>query len=342
MGRFGWITSVLALASTGCFAQGKDSTRNQFIESYSQYFFVGPLLKKNNLDFDIVSADDPKKSYTFKANHAFSLGFNINLFDVNLGIVFPVPLETKSEQLFGRSDVKDFQLTAISRRWFADAYFQKYSGFYVQSPNVVIPVGQPSPQRPDLVTSNLGMSFAYVFNHEKFSLRAPYLFSERQKVSKGSFLLSYVLSSFTLAADSSLIPISKWLEWGRGASVHEARFTSLGIAPGYSYTLVLNKFFLNMTLVLGPAHYWVRYQDQARAALNDIRIDFYSLGRVGIGYNGDRFFSGLSVTSQSRNVTYERTTFQNSISTLRLVAGFRFKEEGLLKKKATDLIPVTF
>lgn len=334
--------SLILLASTYGIANEQDSTRDQFVESYSHYFFIGPLLKKNNLDFDLVSADDPKKSYNFKANHAFSLGFNINLFDVNLGIVFPVPLETKSEQLFGRSDVKDFQLTAISKRWFADVYFQKYNGFYVQSSDVAIPSGQPFPQRPDLVTNNSGMSFAYVFNHKKFSLRAPYLFSERQKISKGSFLFSYVLSSFTMAADSALIPAAKWMAWGDGARVNDVRFTSLGIAPGYSHTIVLDKFFLNVTLVLGPAHYWVRYQDETGVDRNDIRIDSYSLGRIGIGYNGDRFFGGLSITSQARNVTYESTTFQNSISTVRLVAGFRFLEEGLLKKKATDLIPSTF
>jgi hypothetical protein len=341
MGRTGLVVILILLLSLRSQANERDSTSANFIESYSQYFFFGPLIKKNNLDFDIISADDVKKSYTFKANHSYSAGFNMNLFDVNLGIVFAVPLATKSEQLFGSSDVSDLQLTAISRRWFADLYFQKYNGFYVQSPDVVVPVGQPFPQRPDLVTRNTGMSFAYIFNHNKFSLRAQYLFSERQRVSKGSFLLSYVLSSFTMQADSSLIPSSRWIDWGDGASVNEVRFTSLGLAPGYSHTFVLKKFFLNMTAVIGPAHYWVRYKEVANFAQNDIRIDFYSLGRVGIGYNGDRFFSGLSVTSQSRSLTYERTTFQSAISTVRIVAGFRFIEGGLLKKKATDLIPTS-
>lgn len=342
MGRTGLFIILVLLAFHETHANEADSTRGEFIESYSQYFFIGPLFKKNNLDFDIFSADDVKKSYTFRANHSFSLGFNVNLFDVNLGIVFAMPLETKSDLLYGASEVSDLQLTAISRRWFADVYFQRYDGFYVQSPDVVIPTGQPFPQRADLVTQNLGMSFAYVFNNNKFSLKAPYLFSERQKVSKGSFLLSSVLSSFTMAADSALIPSVRWKEWGPGASVNEVRFTSLGLAPGYSHTFVVKKFFLNMTLALGPAHYWVRYKEMISREQNDIRVDLYSLARIGIGFNGDRFFSGISVTSQSRSLTYERTTFQNSISTVRVVAGFRFLEEGFLKKKAIDLIPVAF
>lgn len=335
------ITALLGLSDVAAGKSlEKDSLRNNYIHSYSNYFFLGPLIKKNDLDFDIVSTNDAKKTYNFKANHSVSAGFNINLFDVNLGIAFGIPLEVESEQLYGKSDVQDLQLIAIGRQWFADMYFQKYHGFYVQYPELVVPRGQPFPQRPDLTTQNFGMSFTYIFNHEKFSLRAPYLFSERQKVGKGSFLFSYVLSSFTLQADSSLIPSSRWLEWGAGAAVNDVRFTSLGFAPGYSYTFVVKKFFLNLTLALGPAHYWVRYKELTGQAKNDIRIDFYSLGRIGIGYNGDRFFSGLSFTTQSRNVTYEQTTFQNAIATVRIVAGYRFKEKGFLKKKAVDFIPV--
>lgn len=318
----------------------KDSLRSDYIQSYSHYFFLGPLIKKNDLDFDLVSAIDTKKTYTFKANHSVSAGFNINLFDVNLGIVFGVPLEVESERIYGESDVQDLQLTAIGKQWFADVYFQRYNGFYVQYPELTVPQGQPFPQRPDLTTRNSGMSFTYIANHDEFSLRAPYLFSERQKVGKGSFLVSYVLSSFTMQADSALIPSPRWLDWGDGASVNQLRFTSLGFAPGYSHTFVVNNFFLNLTLALGPAHYWVRYKELVSQAQNDIRIDFYSLGRVGVGYNGERFFSGLSFTTQSRNVTYEQTTFQNAIGTVRLVAGFRFKEAGYLKKKATDFIPM--
>ncbi len=338
MGRIALgLLAVLLPGSLWSFSVANDSTRLQYVHSYSEYFFIGPLIKKNNLEFDLVSADDLKKSYTFKPNHSYSLGFNVNLFDVNLGIVFGVPLDVNSEQLYGESDVSDLQLTAIGKKWFADLYYQEYDGFYVLFPEQTVPANQPFPQRPDLITRNSGMSFAYIFNHNQFSLRAPYLFSERQKVNKGSFLLSYVLSTFSMRADSALIPVSRQAIWGPGAGVNEGRFTSLGFAPGYSYTLVGGKFFLNLTLVLGPAHYWVQYMEQ-NIERNDIRIDFYSVGRVGIGYNGDRFFAGLSLSNQSRNVTYERTTFQNSIGTARLVAGFRFKEKGFLKNKATDLL----
>lgn len=323
---------LIALSTAG------DSLRSTYIHSYSDYFFIGPLIEKKNLDFELVSANDNNRSYSFKSNISYSLGVNVNLFDVNLRVSFSTPLATRSKYIYGETDVTDLQLTAITRRWFADAFYQQYDGFYVQSSDDVRPNGQPLPQRPDINTKNYGLNFSYIFRNDQFSLRAPYIFSERQKISRGSFLMSTVLSTFLLEADSALIPSDQRLSWGAGADITELRFTSLGIGPGYSHTFVADKFFLNLTLVVGPAHYWVRYKEEGKPVVDDIRIDAYSLGRVGIGYNGDRFFVGLSITSQSRNISYEQVTLQNGSGIFRLVTGYRFKENGFLKRRASELI----
>lgn len=330
-----WILASITEALA--FTEESDSTRSTYIHSYSDYFFIGPLIEKDNLDFDIISTKDNRMKYAFKTNISYSIGVNVNLFDVNLRFSFSTPLATESEFIYGKSDVKDLQLTAITRRWFADVFYQKYDGFYVESENQ-IPVGQPFPQRADIDTRNYGASFAYIFKSDQFSLRAPYIFSERQKVSKGSFLVSSVLSSFSMQADSALIPADKRNTWGAGSNVNELHFISLGLGPGYSHTFVLENFFLNLTLAIGPAHYWVRHKEQGKPDVYDIRIDTYSLGRIALGYNGDRFFAGLSITAQARNIRYEQTTLQNGSGTFRLVTGYRFKEVGHLKRKATDLI----
>lgn len=332
------ILFVILLLPEISYSQNNDSLRSTYVHRFSEYFYIGPLIKKQDLSFDIFSADDPNKIYTFKANNSYGLGAAVNLFGINLEAAFSIPLASKSQMLYGKSDVSDFSLRAISKSWIADAYTQRYDGFYIQSPDVVIPKGQPSPQRQDLATRNFGMSFTYILNHNKFSLRSSYIFTERQKISKGSFLLNYVLSSFSLAADSAMVPQNRWATWGDGANVNNVRFTSLGFGPGYSYNIVLNRFFLNLTLGLGPAHYWVRYTDVEGVTRNDIRIDFYSIGRVGVGYNGDRFFGGINLTTQGRNVTYERTTFQNTTSTVRIVAGMRLLEKGFMKKSAIDIL----
>jgi hypothetical protein len=136
------------------------------------------------------------------------------------------------------------------------------------------------------------------------------------------------------------VPASAWGEWGQGSSFEEVRFTSLGLAPGYSYNFVFGKFFLNMTLAIGPAHYWMRYQLSEVDVENDIRINVYSLGRVGFGYNGDRIFAGLTLISQARDLRFEDIRFNNSMSTAKFIVGFRFLEKGVLKERAIDHAPI--
>ena len=173
----------------------------------------------------------------------------------------------------------------------------------------------------------------------KFSLKSAYLFTEQQHSSRGSFLFSYIISSFNLTADSALIPKTERSNFGKGSSAYDMRFTSLGIGPGYSYNLVYKKFFLNLTLSIGPAHYWVRYTEEGGAVRNDIRISTFQSARTGIGYNGDHFYGGINVSSQSREVKFEELKFSTTISTFRLVLGYRFKEIGILKKRILDYTP---
>lgn len=330
------LVSLLVLP-TG--VSGQDSIRDTYIKHFSDHFFVWPVIKKRELSFQVVSVLDKKREFSFKPNNSYSVGLGINIFEVNLEASFSVPVDIKSQERYGVSDVRDFQAVAIGKKWLADVYTQKYKGFYFTTTGLVVPPDQAYPQRGDLATRNFGFSFAYIFNNQKFSLRSAYTFAERQKSSRGSFLLSYVISSFNFTSDSALISKGSRQTFGEGSSTEDARFTSLGMAPGYSYNLVVNKFFLNATFVLGPAHYWVRYNSQEGQTKNDISINLYSAVRLGLGYNGDRFFAGVNVATQGRNVRIEQIDFKNSISSVRFVAGFRFPETGFLKKRAVDYLP---
>lgn len=317
--------------------QSVDSVRASNITSFSDYFFLGPVIKNRNLNFEVESRLDQRKA-KFQPNSSYNIGFGLNVFDIGLEFSFSVPIDIKSQTQFGTTTSSDFVINSISKRWSADAYIQKYSGFYYTYSGQTITNGQVYPQRPDLITRNLGVSFTYLFNHKRFSLRSAYTFTERQKKSRGSALFSYVLSSFDLEADSALVSSTTLSSFT--SPVEDTRFSSLGIAPGYSYTFVFKNFFANSTLVIGPAHYWIQYRLEDGEIRNDIRINSFSMFRIGLGYNGKRFYSGFNISLQGREVKFEEIVFRNSINTFRLVAGFRFLERGFMKERAVDHIPV--
>ncbi|MBK5280436.1 MAG: DUF4421 family protein [Bacteroidia bacterium] len=318
----------------------EDSIRNNYVKGFPDYFFLGPVIKQRNLSFDVASVRDQKKQLTFKPNSSYSVGLSLNIFDIGIEAAMSIPINVKNQELYGTSTVRDLQINTISKRWLLDAYHQKYSGFYLSNPNFDVPSNQPYPHRDDLQTRNLGLSFSYIFNADKFSLRSTYSFSERQRSSHGSFLFSYIVSSFNLAADSALISRDERPTFGKGSSAFDMRFTSLGIGPGYSYNLVYRKFFINLTLSVGPAHYWIRYTEEGGTVRNDIRISTFQSARAGIGYNGDRFYGGISSTSQVRSLKFEEVKFTNKNSAFRLILGYRFKEFGILKKHALDYNPI--
>lgn len=318
----------------------EDSVRSKYVKDFPDYFFLGPVLKKRNMSFDISSIQDPTKSLTFKPNTSYSLGFSLNIFEIGLEASLSVPINVKNQERYGTSTASDFRINTISKRWMLEAYHQKYSGFYFSNPNLVLPANQPYPHRDDLQTRNFGLAFSYIFNADKFSMRSAYTFTERQRSSRGSLLFSYIISSFDLEGDSALIKQSERATFGAGSSAYSMKFTSLGIGPGYSYNLVYQNFFLNLTLILGPAHYWIRYAEKDGPIRYDIRISTFESARIGVGYNGDRFFGGISYLSQTRNLRFEQVNFSNEITTFRLMIGYRFKEMGILKKRVLDYAPV--
>jgi hypothetical protein len=227
-------------------------------------------------------------------------------------------------------------VNVLSRYWGADIFYQKYQGFYLQDPTSIASASTPLPQRPDMITKNFGLNGIYYFNRNKFSYRATYNFAEKQLKSAGSFLLAGSVNAFHLDTDSVLYGKKYEPIFGAEADVKEYSTTSISVAPGYSYTLVVGSFFLNGSVSLGPAVHFVNYTVNGVEAQTQ-KLNSFSDARIALGYNGKRFFSGVTYVSQSRYVRFNDLQLTSSSSTLRMLVGYRFREVGILKKRAIDL-----
>lgn len=311
-----------------------DSIRSEYIQGFEDYFFVWPVLKTRTLNFDVKSLKTGQ-SVSFQPNTSYALGFGAYVFDVALEVAFAIPINEKSRYRYGTSKVSDYQINALSKNWGADFYYQKYKGFY-QSGDGINPLnGLPYPQRSDISTRNYGLTGMYIFNDKKYSLKSSFTFAERQLKGGGAFLLAGSLSNFKLRADSAVLSNNKVI-FGNGSTFQQLRYTTLSIAPGYAYNFVYKGFFAGAALMVGPAHNWIFYQNENGSRENDIRINTFVAFRMGIGYNSERFFAGLSFLRQARTVKFEEVQFTNSSSTVRLLVGYRFREFGILKKSVWD------
>ena len=313
-----------------------DTVKSIYIERYPDKFFVWPVIKKRELSFGISNRKDPTTKLNYRPNNAYSLGMGVYLFEIALELSFAIPIGERSINTYGASDVRDFQVNFLGKHWGVDLYHQNYSGFYVPNPNSMSPSAEPFIKRSDIKLINKGFSGVYAFNKDKFSLKSAYNYSERQLKSAGSLVVSGGLNTLQLQADSSVlnsvvsIPTSSFKEF---------QYTGLSLAPGYTYTLVYKSFFLNGVFSYGPTHYWISYTAKDQSTKYDISINTFGDIRISLGYNNDRLFGGLSFRAQTREVRFEDIKFTNASSTLRLLVGYRFREKGILEKRAKDIIP---
>lgn len=335
----------LALVFVGIYpvgGQSVDSLRAYYIQEYPDHFFIWPVLKQRSLTFDIQDKEEKERKIEFIPNNRFTFGAGFYVFDLGFEVTFAIPLNEDSKAIYGESSARDLQLNILSKKWGADVYYQKYAGFYMKDSDAPVPKGDPYPQRSDLVTRNYGVSGVYIFNHRKFSLRSSFTYAERQLRSKGSVLLYGTINSFKLSADSALLEPSVQNSVGNGSGFSAMRYTTVSIAPGYSYNLVWRKFFLNGTVAIGPAHHWIKYADESGQIRDDISINSSGIARIALGYNSDRFFGGLGFSAQTRIVKFEEVRVSNSTNLFKILVGYRFKEFGLLKKRVWDINPLKF
>ena len=319
--------------------QDKDSVRRYYIKGFPDYYFIYPVLKQRSLSFELAKSNS-KSLLTYKPNNSYSLGVGFYLFELGVEVAFAIPLNEQSIERYGKSDASDVQLNVLTKRWGVDAFYQRYTGFYIVDNENEPLANEPFPQRSDIGTRNFGFTGHYVFNHQKFSFRSAYNFSERQLYSKGSFLLLGTLYTFRVAADSSVVNSNRQSDFGSGVDFTRLRYTTFSIAPGYTFNLTYNHFFLNTTLALGPAHHWVNYNLEASSSTNhDIAINTFFGARIAIGYNGYRLFGGISFISQGSTLRFDDVDFSNNNSVFKILVGYRFQEFGILKKRVWDMLP---
>ena len=332
------VAFVFSIVLKTSFAQdSSDSIRSKYVQRFPNYFFLWPVIKQRSTSFDVKNQANQK--LTYKPNGDYGLGFGMYIFEIGFEVTFSVAPKPSSQAIYGHSKSSDLQLNVLGKSFGLDLFTQHYSGFYLTDSNKPVSPGTPYPERPDISVWNTGMNGIYIFNKNKYSLRAAYNFSERQLHSGGSFVLTGTVNTFSLRADSAVYGSKYSSTFGTTGDFVKLDYTTLSVAPGYAHTWVFkNLFFINASLSIGPANHWLNYQSAA-GSKSEIKLNSFADFRLAFGYNSDKFFTGISYIAQSRNIKYDQLEFTSTNSTFKMVIGYRFKEFGILKYRAWDLLP---
>jgi hypothetical protein len=294
------------------------------------------VLKQRKLDFEMKSVGGDK-TLQYKTNKPYSLGVGMYLFELGFEIAFAVPLDEQSKRIFGDSHARDVQLNILGKKWGTDLFYQRYVGFYIDDPDTDVAANAPYPQRPDIVTRNIGFTVNRIFNSDRFSFRSAYNFAERQLTSAGSLIVFASFDNVVVKGDSAIIGDNYLNQFKEASAIKHIRSSNFGVAPGYTYSLIFKGFFINGALALGPSNNWAKFNRDDGADESAFRFSVFVAARISLGYNGDKFFGGLTFMNQGRNVRFENIQLSNSQSAFKILIGFRFRETGFLKKRIWDL-----
>jgi len=328
---------ILFFSLVTVFTSSVYSLTNDTLSSYDKTYYtelkdklsihVYGILKLNSLEFKNSTSDTVIR---YKPNEKFNMGLGFNYKWAGVSAAFNLKFINNDDDIYGKSTSFDLQSDVFSRRYLSTINFQAYKGFYFDNVNrydTTWSIRDSVPLRPDFITLNIGFNSIYAVNFRKFSLKAPYVHTEWQKRSAGSWLIGIHLSAYSLFSDTLVLPSmlrSSFPVYNRAKSISTS---SMGASGGYSYTLVLyEEFYLNALLMVGFSLQAFKTLDLGgKLILKDIQPATKSTFRLSLGYNNDKCYYGISVIAESFPV---KNSFQSSFiynyGRLRLFYGRRF------------------
>jgi hypothetical protein len=231
----------------------------------------------------------------------------------------------RSTTRYGNTSVLDLRVNAYGRPVAAEVYLQNLKGFYIR--NLKDPEGNFY-KIPDMKIFAIGFTGYWILNHERFSIRSAFIQNERQKKSAGSFILRPTFLYYNLSSENGILPAEVIHIYGikNDFLLKKGEFYSLGLAPGYTYTLVLfKKAYLNAALF--PGILLQNYYFEANGLSYSSANSTFTLSwRAALGYNSDSWYIGAGIVSGFDRIPswIGNSTFYYDIGQVRFWVGTRF------------------
>jgi len=242
-----------------------------------------------------------------------------------MGLSIDNPVYKTDQVAYGKTSTLDLRVNAFGREVAGELYMQNFKGFYILSPERL---SGPHYLIPDMQIFSFGLDAYWIYNSKRFSIRAAFIQNERQIKSAGSFVLMPSFIYYRVSSKQGIIPqeIVESYHIPVTNLVTSARVYSLGLSPGYAYTLVfLKNFYLTAALFPGAAAQFASYSNDHNS-YSDIEINFQLTGRFAIGYNSEKWFLGGSFQTGFNGIPNQlsHALFSYELAQFRLWGGLRF------------------
>lgn len=290
-----------------------------------------------------ISNPDLKSSLELAPNMQSGVSFGFNYSWLGIGYSFLLPPREAYNHKYGKTKKNDFVAHLTMRRFMIDLTLNNYKGFYLSNAEDLIKGwsdNQPYPQVPDLKTTSLSASFAYVFKPEKFSAAAAYSYTKSMRRSGGSWMLGGFVSKSGIYSDSTIVPLSIKQYINPEFNLKKINFTELGISFGYSYLLTIRKkYFISVTFLPGVSFQKIRQQSSVDGSYeNKGAVSFRQNSHISLGRNGNKYYWGLKSYVESSIIKNQKSELMFQSGNFEFFIGYRLNTDNWKFMKTADKI----
>ena len=323
---------LLIVISTNIYSQieGELSSTNlkydtTYIENISDKLAIRIYNIWKNTDLKLTELKT-NKYLLIKPNGKTNIGIGFNYKWLGLGVAFGMPLINNDDSIYGKTKRFDFQLNLYGRTMGADIYFQRYKGFYISNPNMLVDWNKKEyPLLSDMQIIAAGASVYYFFNHKKFSYRAAFVRNEIQKKGQGSMILGFYYGLNSAYDNTGFLSQSLKDSLSTLFDVYSFNSNSFGISFGYTFTFVIAKhFFINLSLVPGIGGVKTNINTSKGITKLNPQLAVRYIARFALGYEHKNFYLGLTAYSTGTSYQYKYIEIEPSTGNIKLFVGKRF------------------
>lgn len=176
-----------------------------------------------------------------------------------------------------------------------------------------------------LKQKNWGIDMYYFFNHRKYSQAAAYSFSKIQKLSAGTMIAGFLISTQNVDIDFSELPkeMISFLPDGGEKLQYKYHHRSYCFLIGYAYNWVFHRNWL-FNITIAPSIGWNHsFEDSVDGKRDFPAVDLR--GRMSLVHNaGKYFFWNLQLLFDAHFYHSKDHNFINSQEDITITAGVRF------------------
>jgi hypothetical protein len=303
----------------------KRPINNDNVEKINTTFIFRPFYinQSTKLSFSVNNSNGRDIIYNPNANG--SVGFGINFYKIGLSFSVKIPNSTEKILKYGNTDYTNIRLTYNTRRIGINLFYLGYTGFYLANPVGIEPnwnYSLPFPKRNDIDCYSIGF-YTHLIWSDKFSYKAAFSQTERQKKSAGSLIL-IIADRFTrLKNDSSFIPGSEQQYYQDIKSLKKGFFNTVNIAPGYAYSIIYKYFNFTNILAFGVGFQQQIYEIENNTQFN-VNIPYFFNFKSSLGYNSKKYFANITYTADVNNIPIKQTNIKINYPSFEIGAGVRF------------------